>query len=173
VYGTSQDTVTEHCFRPRANVRSPYRAPSYRPCSRILNASGSLLLGQWGEPQVRLDNAEVGEQLLGLLVLDRGVDNDVVARNPVDWSGDLVLITGLQRIDDAQDLGAVAAGRGRVGQDGADGLLGVDKEDGADGKGDALLVDVGGILIVKPKTNGRGLSASRVCTTDDWAANIS
>jgi hypothetical protein len=142
------------------------RAPHYRRRPHILDASGSLLLGQWGEPQVRLDDAEVGEQLLGLLILDRGVDNDVVTRNPVDWSGDLVLVAGLQRVDDAQDLGAVAAGGGWVGQDGADGLLGVDEEDGADGEGDALLIDVGGILVVKPGTEGR--VCQRVVSPRGW-----
>jgi hypothetical protein len=61
-----------------------------------------------------------------------------------------VLVAGLQAVDDAQDLGGVAAGRGRVGEDGADGLLGVDDEDAADGEGDALAVDVGGVLVVDP-----------------------
>jgi hypothetical protein len=59
----------------------------------------------------------------------------VVARNPVDRSCHLVLVTGLQRIDDAKDFSGVAAGRSWVGEDEADGLLGVDDEDGADGEG--------------------------------------
>jgi hypothetical protein len=37
------------------------------------------------------------------------VDNDVVARDPVDGCGDAVLVTGLQRVEDAQDLSRVAA----------------------------------------------------------------
>jgi hypothetical protein len=110
---------------------------------------GGLLLGQRGEAQVGLDDAELGEELLGLLVLDGGVDDDVVAGDPVDGGGDLVLVAGLERVDDAQDLGRVAAGGGRVGEDGADGLLGVDDEDGADGEGDALFVDVCGVLVVE------------------------
>jgi hypothetical protein len=61
-----------------------------------------------------------------------------------------VLVAGLEGVDDAQDFGGVAASGGRVGEDGADGLLGVDDEDGADGEGNALLVDVGGILVVDP-----------------------
>ena len=109
---------------------------------RTCLCDGSLLLRERGEAQVGLDDAEVGEELLGLLVLDRRVDNDVVARDPVDWGGDLVLVAGLQRVNDAQDLGAVTAGGGRVRQDSADGLLGVDDKDGADGEGDALGVDV-------------------------------
>ncbi|KAI6755403.1 hypothetical protein HG531_004509 [Fusarium graminearum] len=79
---------------------------------------------------------------LGLLVLDGGVDNDVLTRDPVDRGGDAVLVTGLEGVDDAEDLGGVAAGGGRVGEDGADGLLGVDDEDGSDGEGNALLIDV-------------------------------
>ncbi|KAL2285203.1 hypothetical protein FJTKL_08420 [Diaporthe vaccinii] len=132
--------------------------PRFRATGKRILASyttSSLLLGQRGESQVWLDDAEVGEQLLGLLVLDGRVDNDVVARNPVDRGGDLVLVTGLERVDDAQDLGAVTAGRGGVRQDGADSLLGVDEEDGANGEGNALLIDVGSVLIVKPKTRGR------------------
>ena len=111
-----------------------------------------LSLGQRGEAQVRLDGAHLGEQLGGLVALDGGVDDDVVAGHPVDGRGDLVLVARLQRVDDAQDLSAVAARRRRVRQDGADRLLGVDEEDGADGEGDALLVDVGRVLVVDPGT---------------------
>lgn len=78
------------------------------------------------------------------------MDNHIVTRHPVDGGGNLVLVARLQRVDDAQDLGRVATGGSRVGQDGADGLLGVDDEDGADGEGDALFVDVGGVLVVEP-----------------------
>lgn len=87
------------------------------------------------------------------------MDDDVVAGDPVHGGGDLVLVAGLQGVDDTEDLGRVAAGGGGVRQDGADGLLGVDDEDGADGEGDALLVDVGGVLVVKPV---RVLSATSV-----------
>jgi hypothetical protein len=116
--------------------------------SRLLGEN--LLLGERGESEVRLDNAELGEEGLGLLVLDGGVDDDVLTRDPVDGCGDAVLVAGLQGVDDAQDLSGVAAGGGWVGEDGADGLLGIDDEDGADGEGDALLINVGGILLVDP-----------------------
>lgn len=122
---------------------------SNSPIHHLLRRS-DLVLGQRSEAQVRLDDAEVGEQLLGLLVLDRGVDNDVVARHPVDRSGDLVLVARLQRVDNAQDLVGVAASGSRVRQDGADRLLGVNDKDGADSEGNALLVDVGGVLVVEP-----------------------
>jgi len=78
------------------------------------------------------------------------VDDNVVSWDPVDGGGDAVLVAGLEGVDDAENLGGVAAGGGRVGEDEADGLLGVDDEDGADGECDALGVNVGGILVVKP-----------------------
>lgn len=61
-----------------------------------------------------------------------------------------MLVTGLQRVDDAEDFGCVATGRGWVGEDCADLLLGVDYEYRADCEGNALLVDIGGILVVDP-----------------------
>ena len=78
------------------------------------------------------------------------MDDDIVAGHPVDGGGDLVLVAELEGVDDAQDLGTVAAGRGGVREDGADDLLGVDDVDGADREGDALGVDVGGVLVVDP-----------------------
>jgi hypothetical protein len=78
------------------------------------------------------------------------VDDDVLTGNPVDRGGDAVLVTGLEGVDDTEDLGGVAAGGGRVREDGADGLLGVDDEDGSDGEGNALLINVGSILLVDP-----------------------
>lgn len=44
--------------------------------------SSGLLLGQGCEPQVRLDDAEVREKLLGLVVVDSGVNNDIITRDP-------------------------------------------------------------------------------------------
>ena len=82
------------------------------------------------------------------------MDDNVITGNPVDGGGDLVLVAGLEGVNDAEDLGRVAAGGGGVAEDGADGLLGVDDEDGANGEGDALLVDVGGVLVVDPVFEG-------------------
>lgn len=73
-----------------------------------------------------------------------------LTRNPVDRGGDAVLVTSLERVDNAQNLGGVTASAGRVREDGADGLLGVDDEDRADGESNALGVNVGGILVVDP-----------------------
>ena len=42
-----------------------------------------VLLGQRRKSEVRLDSLEVGKQLPGLLVLDDGGDDDVVAWNPL------------------------------------------------------------------------------------------
>jgi len=109
----------------------------------------SFLLGQRSESKVGLYDAKLGEQLLGLLVVNGRVDNHIITRNPVDWSSDLVLITSLKRVDDAENLGGVAASRGGIRQDESDGLLGVDDEDGSDGEGNALGVYVGGVLVVE------------------------
>ena len=116
---------------------------------------GSLLLGEGSETQVGLNDAEVGEELLGLVVLDAGGDDDVVAGDPVDRGGDLVLVAGLERVEDTEDLGGVAASRGRVGEDETDLLVRVDDEDRADGEGNALLVDIGGVLVVEPGMRGQ------------------
>ena len=78
------------------------------------------------------------------------MNDDVVAGDPVDGGGDAVLVAGLERVDDPEDLGGVAAGGGGVRKDGADLLGGVDDEDRADGEGDALGVDVRGVLVVQP-----------------------
>ena len=61
-----------------------------------------------------------------------------------------MLVTSLERVDNAQNLGGVTASAGRVGEDRANGLLGVNDEDGADGESDALGVNVGGILVINP-----------------------
>ena len=120
-------------------------------CARAPLCDGSLVLGEGGETQVGLDDAEVGEELLGLFILDAGGNDDVVARDPVDRGGDLVLVTGLERVENTEDLGGVPASRGGVGQDEADLLVGVNDEDGTDGESNALLVDVGGVLVVEPR----------------------
>jgi len=88
-----------------------------------------LFLGQRRESQVRLHNAEVGEQFFGLLVLDARVDNDVVAGYPVHGRGNLVLVARLQRVENPENLVGVAASRGGVRKDGANRLLGIDDED--------------------------------------------
>ena len=112
--------------------------------------SAGLLLGQGSEPQVGLDNVELGPDVLRVLGLDGRVDNDIVAGHPVDGGGDAVLVTRLQRVHHAEHFGSVATCGGGVRENETDGLLGVDDEDGADGEGNALGVDVGGILVIDP-----------------------
>ena len=112
--------------------------------------TSNLLLRERGESEVRLDDAELGEELLGLLVVDGGVDNDIVTGDPVDGGGNLVLVAGLEGVDNTENLSSIAAGGSGVGEDGSNGLLGVNDEDGSDSEGNTLRVNVGGILVVKP-----------------------
>ena len=134
-------------------ITSCYSTCPFLPhSSSDLNSRGGLLLWQRGKSEIRLDDAELGEQGLGLLVLDAGVDNHIITWNPVDWGGDTVLVASLEGVDDTEDLGGVAASGGRVREDEADGLLGVNDEDRTDGERNALGVNVGGILVVKPIT---------------------
>jgi hypothetical protein len=125
----------------------------YPPIQKLsdLDSCRSLLLWQRSESEVWLDNAELGEQSLGLLVLDAGVDDNIIARNPVDWSGDTVLVAGLKGVDNTEDLGSITASRGRVREDEADGLLWVNDKDRADSERNALGVDVGRVLMVEPR----------------------
>lgn len=59
-----------------------------------------------------------------------------------------MLVGGLESVNDTQNLSGVAASGGRVGQDQTDLLGGVNDEDGTDGQSQALLVNVGGVLVV-------------------------
>jgi len=105
-------------------------------------------LGSLGEAEVRLDLADLAELLLSILSRDGRGNDDIVTGKPVDGAGDTVLVSGLQSIDDTQDLGGVTAGGGGVGHDQTNLLGGVDNEDGADSQSHALGVDVGGVLVV-------------------------
>jgi hypothetical protein len=79
-----------------------------------LNGSRSLLLWQRGESEIWLDDSELREEGLGLIVLDARVDNHIVTRDPVDWGGNTVLVTGLKGVDNTEDLSGVAASGSRV-----------------------------------------------------------
>jgi len=96
-----------YAFLPQPLSRMPH-LPSNS------NSSRSLFLLEWGEAEVWLDYAEVREQLLGLLVLDTGVDDNIITRDPVDGCSDSVLVTSLKRVDDSEDLGRVTTGRSRI-----------------------------------------------------------
>ena len=75
-----------------------------------------------------------------------------LTRYPVDRGGDSMLVTSLEGVYDTEDLSGVTASGRRVGEDGANGLLWVDDENGSDGECNALAVDVGGILVVNPRS---------------------
>ena len=94
---------------------------------------------------------DLGEQLLGLLVVNSRVDDDIVSLVPVDGSGNLVLITKLQGVDDTvrrylsiamiceggviyspNDLVEVPSSGSRVSEGKPDGFLGVNYEDRSD-----------------------------------------
>lgn len=113
------------------------------------SCSTSLFLRKGCNSEIWLDDLEVREHLLGLVVLDTGVDNHVITRDPVDGSSDFVLVAGLQGVHDAKNLSSIATGRRGVGEDGTDDLLGVDDENGSNCERNALLVDIGRILIIQ------------------------
>lgn len=125
---------------------------------RRLLDGGGLGAGLGGKAEVRLDGLEAREEGGSLLVGDGGVDNDVVAVLPVGGGGDAVLVTELEGVNDTEDLVKVATGRGGVGEGEADGLLGVDDEDGADGEWDTLGIEVGQVLVIQHVVEGRDLA---------------
>ena len=61
-----------------------------------------------------------------------------------------MLVAGLKGVDNTENLGGVAAGGGRVGQDEADSLLWVDNENGTDSERNTLRVNICGVLVVNP-----------------------
>lgn len=99
-----------------------------------------------------------GEELLALVTLDEGRNDNVLPRLPFNRRGELVLVTALERLDNAEDLVERTTDSGRVRDQSADGLLRVDDEDGTDGKGESLLVDIGSVLVVKHAVLGSDLA---------------
>jgi hypothetical protein len=94
------------------------------------SAAGSVRLR--GQAQVGLERLPaLGELGLGLLVGDRGHDDDVLALLPVHGGRHPVAVGELERVDDPQDLVEVPPGGLRIGDHQADLLLGVDHEHGA------------------------------------------
>jgi hypothetical protein len=151
-----------------------------------LDVSRGLLLWQRSESKIWLDDAELGEQGLGLVILDAGVDDNIISRDPVDWGGDTVLVASLEGVDDTENFGGVAASGGWVREDEADGLLWVNDENRADGERNALGIDIGSILVVKPRRGQFSHPASRsrahshvvgkgdlaVLVPDDWERQL-
>jgi len=135
----------------------------------LLHCGRGLLLWQRCESKIWLDDAEVGEQSLGLLVLDTRVNNNIVTRDPVDRSGDAMLVTSLERVDDTKNLSGVSASRGGVREDEANCLLGINDENGSDSERNALGVDIGGVLVVKHVVEVSNLS---LLVANDWESEL-
>ena len=95
----------------------------------------SLLGGIRGVAEVGLDGDVPREDLLGLLLLDRGNDDHVLSRLPVHGRGDSVLGGELQGGQDALDFVEVATSGGGVGQGELELLVGADDEDASHGEG--------------------------------------
>jgi len=138
--------LSRHVIHPKPIVSS---AISSHPQIPRLDSRRGLILWQRSESKIRLHNAELREQSLRLIVLDAGVDNNIITWDPVDRGSDTVLVTSLKRVDYPENLGGVTAGGSGVREDKANGLLGVDDENGTDGECNALGVDIGGVLVVK------------------------
>lgn len=69
------------------------------------------------------------EQSFRLLIVDTGVNDNIITLVPIDWGGDTILITQLDGIDNTDDFVKVASGNSGVRDGQADDLFGVDDED--------------------------------------------
>lgn len=98
--------------------------------------------------QIGLDLADLAKLLLRVRGSDRWWNDHIIADLPVDRSSDALLVAGLQGVNDAQYLSGVATGRGGVHHGQTDLLARVDDENGADGEGNTLLVNVVQVLLV-------------------------
>lgn len=120
-----------------------------------------------GVAQVRLDLANFTKLLLGICGTHRRRHDDIITNVPVDRGSYTLLITGLQGVDDSQDLSGVSAGGGGVHHGQADLLARVDNEHGANSKRnfflpDAILVD----HVVQEGNFALGIG-------DDWELDLS
>jgi hypothetical protein len=103
---------------------------------------------------------DVVEKILRIRSGHRGVNYDIVALLPVNGSRHLVLIGELERVDDTNNLIKIATRSSRVGNSETDDLLGVNHEHCTDGERQALLVNIGCILIIKHIIKRRDLPIS-------------
>ena len=68
-------------------LRKNARNKTQKPVLTFLRSSG-LFKWEGGEAEVWLDDAEVGEEHLGFLVVDGWVNDNIITWHPVDWGGD-------------------------------------------------------------------------------------
>ena len=107
----------------------------------------------------------MGIFLLRLLCLDAWMYDHIITGHPIDRGCDLVLISCLQRIHHTQYFGRITTGRGRVGENEANSLLGIDDKHASDGESNALLIDIGGVLVVQHVVQICNLS---LLVANDW-----
>jgi len=130
-----------------------------------LLGSSSFLKGKGSETEVWLYDAEVREECLSLFVRYLWVDDNIIAWNPIDWGGDTVFVTSLERVDDSQNLSRVPSSRSWVRQDETYDLLWVNNKHRSNGEGNSLGVHIGGVLVIQHVVEISNLS---VLVTDDW-----
>ena len=114
-----------------------------------------------------MDNDVVAYEydILAITSKYNGVKENVPTWYPIYRRSNPVLVASLERIDYTENLGGIASSRGRIGHDETNSLLGVDDEDASNGKGNAFLVHVCGILVVQHIVQIRYLP---FLITNDW-----
>lgn len=119
-----------------------------------------------GIAQIRLDLANFTKLFLGIGSADRGRHDDIIANVPVNRGSYTFLVTGLQGVDDPQDLSGVSARGGGVHHGQADLLARVDDKHGANSKRDFLLSEA--ILVDHIVEEGN----FAVGIGDDWELDL-
>ena len=95
------------------------------------------------------------------------MNDHVVARYPIDWSGHLVLVTSLQRVYYSKYLCSVPACRCRICQYEPDDLLWVDDKDGAHCERQSFLIHVRDVLMVQPDQEQLGMMIGSTIAPQD------
>lgn len=127
---------------------------------QLTKRNNFILILRWScESKIWLDCTEARKQFLCFFIVDRSMDDDIffwleIRQNiyglhlPVNRGDEIIFVSQLQRIDDAEDFSRVATGTGGVVDDCANGFLWVDEEYGTNSQCHTLRVDVGSILII-------------------------
>jgi len=115
-------------------------------------------------------NLVLGEQSLGFLALDTGMNDNVVTGLPIDRSSDSVLITQLDCVDYPYNLIEIPSCNGGVVQFEPDLFGGIDYEHCPDGKRETRsAINVGSILIIEHVVE---VGNTTVTVGDDRILNI-